>query len=214
MTTTRQLARCAAAAVAALVLANCAHHKPVPPVTKDTAAVNPYPPGTYEHFKAKPNYPKTYDVWKNQPLLAHTNPSNSHIKINLETQRGMLMNNDEVVMDYPICSGIPERPTPTGTFYILEKVVDKKSNRYGRYYNAEGEMVNGNADAVLDPLPEGGRFEGAQMRYWMRLTYDGVGHHIGPVRRHPASHACVRGPTNAVPIVYEKVKEGTRVDIE
>jgi len=214
MMTARQLARCAAAAVAAVVLANCAHRKPAPPVTTNTAPVNPYPPGSYEHFKAKPNYPKTYDVWKNQPLLARTNPSNSHLKIDLETQRGILMNNGEVVMDYPICSGIPERPTPTGTFYILEKVVDKKSNRYGRYYNAEGEMVNGNADAVLDPLPEGGRFEGAQMRYWMRLTYDGVGHHIGPVRRHPASHACVRGPANAMPIVYEKIKEGTRVDIE
>ena len=74
--------------------------------------------------------------------------------------------------------------------------------------------MNGNADAMLDPMPEGGRFEGAQMRYWMRLTNDGVGHHIGPVRRRPASHACVRGPANSVPIVYEKVKEGTRVDIE
>ena len=213
MTIIRQLVRCAAAA-AAILLANCAHQKPPAQVTKDNPAVNPYPPGTYEHFKAKPNYPKTYDVWKNEALLSRTNPSNSHIKIDLGTQRGLLMNNGEVVLDYPICSGIPDRPTPTGTYYILEKVVDKKSNRYGRYYNAEGEMVNGNADAVLDPLPEGGRFEGAQMRYWMRLTNDGVGHHIGPVRRRPASHACVRGPANAIPSVYEKVKEGTRVDIE
>ena len=213
MMTFRKLARCCAAA-AAILLANCAHQKPTAPVNKDNTAVNPYPPGTYDHFKAKPNYPKTYDVWKNEALLSRTNPSNSHIRIDLETQRGMLMNNDEVVMDYPICSGIPSRPTPTGTFYILEKVVDKKSNRYGRYYNAEGEIVNGNADAVLDPLPEGGRFEGAQMRYWMRLTNDGVGHHIGPVRRRPASHACVRGPGNSIPIVYSKVKEGTRVDIE
>jgi len=210
----RKLARCVAAAVAAILLANCAHHKPATQVNKDNTPVNPYPPGTYDHFKAKPNYPKTYDVWKNESLLSRTNPSNSHIKIDLETQRGMLMNNDEVVMDYPICSGIPSRPTPTGTYYILEKVVDKKSNRYGRYYNAAGDIVNGNADAELDPMPDGGRFEGAQMRYWMRLTNDGVGHHIGPVRRRPASHACVRGPANSIPIVYEKVKEGTRVDIE
>ena len=214
MMTIRKLARFAAAAAAAILLANCAHQKPAPQVTKQNPPVNPYPPGTYEHFKAKPNYPKTYDVWKNTALLARTNPSNSHIKIDLETQRGLLMNNGEVVMDYPICSGIPSRPTPTGTFYILEKVIDKKSNRYGKYLNADGDVVNGNADAVLDPMPEGCTFEGAQMRYWMRLTNDGVGHHIGPVRRRPASHACVRGPANAVPIVYEKVKEGTRVDIE
>jgi hypothetical protein len=48
----------------------------------------------------------------------------------------------------------------------------------------------------------------------MRLTNDGVGHHIGPVLRHPASHACVRGPSGIIPIVYSKVKEGTRVVID
>jgi hypothetical protein len=213
MMTIRNLARCAATA-AALLLANCAHQKPAAQTTANGQAVNPYPPGTYEYFKAERSYPKTYNVWKNDALLARTGPQNSHIRIDLATQRGLLMNGNEVVLDYPICSGIESRPTPTGTFYILEKVIDKKSNRYGRYYDAAGTMVNGNADNVLDPLPVGGRFEGAEMHYWMRLTYDGVGHHIGPVRRYPASHACVRGPSQTIPIVYEKVKEGTRVDIE
>ena len=67
---------------------------------------------------------------------------------------------------------------------------------------------------MLDPVPEGGSFVGAPMKYWMRLTHDGVGHHIGPVRRRPASHACVRGPSGTIPTVYSKVKEGTRVVIE
>lgn len=207
------LARCVAIA-ATLMLVNCAHQKPAPRIGRDGKVINPYPPGSYDHFKAQPTYPKTHSVWKNDELLARTGPDNSHIKINLATQRGLLMNGEEVVLDYPICSGIKSRPTPTGTFYILEKVVDKRSNRYGRYYDAAGEMVNGNADAVLDPLPEGGRFEGAEMHYWMRLTQDGVGHHIGPVRRYPASHACVRGPSQTIPIVYSKVKEGTCVIIE
>lgn len=213
MMTFRNLARCVAAATA-LLLANCAHQKPAPQIGKDGKPINPYPVGTYDHFKAEPTYPKTYNVWKNEELLSRTGPENSHIKIDLASQRGMLMNNDEVVMDYPICSGIKSRPTPTGTFYILEKVVDKRSNRYGKFYDADGEIVNGNADVILDPLPEGGRFEGAEMHYWMRLTQDGVGHHIGPVRRYPASHACVRGPSKTIPIVFSKVKEGTRVDIE
>ena len=102
----------------------------------------------------------------------------------------------------------------TGTFYILEKIVDKSSNRYGKIVDAEGEIVNGDADVLLDTVPEGGQFIGAPMRYWMRLTNDGVGHHIGPVRRYPASHACVRGPSGTIPTVYSKVKEGTRVVIE
>jgi hypothetical protein len=203
-----------AAAAATLLLASCANQKPAAEVTKDGKFVNPHPPGTYDHFKAEPTYPKTYSVWKNEELLSQTNPGNSSIKISLEKQRGFLMNGEEIVMDYPICSGIPSRPTPVGTFYILEKTVDKKSNKYGRIYDAAGDVVNSDADSTIDAIPEGGKFEGASMRYWMRLTNDGVGHHIGPVKRRPASHACIRGPSATMPVVYSKVKSGTRVIVE
>jgi hypothetical protein len=199
---------------AALTLASCASMKQAksdPAATDKTAFVNPHPPGTYDHFKAEPSYPKTYEVWKNHDLLASTNASNSWIEIDLKTQRGMLRNGDEVVMDYPICSGIKSRPTPTGTFYILEKIVDKSSNKYGKIYDADGDVINSDADSTSDPIPEGGKFVGAPMRYWMRLTNDGVGHHIGPVRRYPASHACIRGPSGTMPTVYSKVKVGTKV---
>jgi hypothetical protein len=209
----RNLARCLTT-VAALLLANCANQKPVATTDKNGNPINPYPVGTYDHFKADPSYPKTHSVWKNEELLSRTDASNSHIKIDLATQRGFLMNGDEVVIDYPICSGVKSRPTPTGTFYILEKIVDKSSNRYGKILDASGDVVNGDADALQDPIPEGGKFVGAPMKYWMRLTNDGVGHHIGPVRRYPASHACVRGPSKTIPTVYSKVKEGTRVVIE
>ncbi len=209
----QNIARFAAAATL-LLLASCANQKGNPTVTKEGKFVNPFPVGTYDHFKAEPTYPKTYDVWKNDELLSRTNPANSSIKVSLELQRAYLYNGDEIAMDYPICSGIPDRPTPTGTFYILEKVVDKKSNKYGRMLDASGEVVNSNADMGIDPVPEGGRFEGASMRYWMRLTNDGVGHHIGIIKRHPASHACVRGPSGTIPLVYSKVKVGTRVIIE
>jgi hypothetical protein len=212
MTCCQNIARFAGAA-AMLLLANCANQKTVK-LDASGKPVNPYPPGTYEHFKAEPTYPKTHSVWKNEELLSRTDASNSHIRINLATQRGFLMNGEDVVIDYPICSGVKSRPTPKGTFYILEKIVDKSSNRYGKIYDVEGNLVNGDADAFSDPIPEGGKFVGAPMRYWMRLTHDGVGHHIGPVRRYPASHACVRGPSATIPIVYSKVKDGTMVVIE
>jgi hypothetical protein len=202
------------AAIATLLLASCANQKPTAEVTKDGKFVNPYPAGTYDHFKADPTYPKTYSVWKNEELLSKTNPDNSSILISLEKQRGFLMNGDEVAMDYPICSGIAARPTPVGTFYILEKVVDKHSNKYGRIEDANGDVTNSNAEVGLDPIPEGSKFIGAEMRYWMRLTNDGVGHHVGPVKRKPASHACIRGPSATMPIVYSKVKEGTRVTVQ
>jgi hypothetical protein len=201
-------------ALALYFTVSCAGQKPSAELSKDGRPVNPHPPGTYEHFTAEPTYPKTYSVWKNQALLDRTNPENSSIVISLAKQRGFLMNGSEVVLDYPICSGVKSRPTPTGTFYILEKIVDKSSNLYGRIYDADGKLVNGDADATKDPIPEGGRFVGAPMRYWMRLTNDGVGHHIGPVKRYPASHACIRGPSATMPVVYSKVKPGTRVVVE
>lgn len=216
MTSIRFLAQISAT-VLTVLLASCANHKDVSktdPVKKGDDYVNPYPEGTYDHFKAEKKYPKTYDVWTNQEVYSRTNASNSSIFINLKTQRGMLMNGDEVALDYPICSGIASRPTPPGSFKILEKVVDKSSNRYGKFVDAEGNVLNGDADAVLDPLPEGATFVGAPMRYWMRLTWDGVGHHIGPVKRYPASHACIRGPKGTMPSVYAKVKLGTTVTVQ
>lgn len=199
-----------------LFLVNCANQKPADPVVKqeEIKPVNPYPAGTYDHFKAEPTYPKTHSVWKNESLLAETNAGNSWIKVSLATQRGFLMNGDQVAMDYPICSGTKARPTPKGTFYILEKIVDKRSNKYGKIYNAAGAVVNSDADSTKDPIPEGGKFLGAPMKYWMRLTNDGVGHHIGPIRRYPASHACIRGPSATMPTVYSKVKVGTKVSVE
>ena len=202
-------------ALAAVLLASCATK--VDPTTLDKKAEtykNPYPAGTYDHFKAEKDYPKTYNVWRNEELLSKTDASNSTIVIDLATQRGLLKNGEEVVMDYPICSGIKSRPTPPGTYQILEKVVDKSSNRYGRILDVNGDTVNGDADAFNDPIPEGGKFVGASMRYWMRLTWDGVGHHIGPVKRYPASHACIRGPSKVMPLVYSKMKVGSTVVVQ
>jgi len=202
------------AAVLSFIFASCATQKPPETVTKDGKPINPHPAGSYEHFKAEPSYPKTHSVWKDEALLSATNAANSSIKVSLATQRGFLMNGDQVVVDYPICSGVKSRPTPTGTFPILEKIVEKRSNRYGKILDATGGVVNSDADAATDPIPEGGRFQGASMRYWMRLTNDGVGHHIGPIRRYPASHACIRGPSATIPTVYSKVKIGTLVIVE
>ena len=206
-----------AALVSALALASCVT-KPTPPPTTDASGkfVNPYPPGTYDHFTAEPTYPKTKSVWKNEELLSKTGPDNSSVRISVAKQRGFLLNGEEIVLDYPVCTGRSGHESPTGEFRVLEKTVDKRSNRYGRIYDAEGDCVNSDADMQTDKVPEGGKFQGASMSYWMRLTYDGVGHHIAPLpsSRRPASHGCIRGPANAIPIVFGKVKIGTKVVIE
>jgi hypothetical protein len=198
------------------LLGSCANTKPAESTLSksDENYVNPYEPGSYKHFVARKDYPKTHDVWKNIQVLPSTNSSNSWVKISLPKQRGFLMNGDEVVMDYPICSGTKSRPTPPGDYKILEKIVDKSSNTYGKILDAEGNVVNGDADATKDEIPEGGKFVGAPMKYWMRLTWDGIGHHIGPVRRYPASHACIRGPRGTMPTIYSKMAVGSRILVE
>ena len=197
-------------------LASCANQKPEAPTLSKTeeSYVNPYEPGTYDHFKAEKDYPKTYDVWRNTQVLPVTNSSNSWVKVSLKDQRAFLMNGEQVVMDYPICSGTKSRPTPPGDYKVLEKIVDKRSNLYGKILDADGTVVNSDADSKTDTIPEGGKFVGAPMKYWMRMTNDGVGHHIGTVRRYPASHACIRGPSKIMPIVYSKMAVGSRILVQ
>lgn len=205
-----------AIAVLCAFFASCANTKaPEPSLSKtDDAYKNPYEPGTYEFFKAEKNYPKTYNVWTNIQLLPVTDQSNSSIIITLSTQRAKLMNGDQVVLDYPVSTGTKSRPTPPGEYHVLEKIVDKRSNLYGKILNAEGDVINSNADSKKDEVPEGGKFMGAPMRYWMRLTNDGIGHHIGNVPRYPASHACIRGPSKTMPLVYSKMGVGNKIVIE
>lgn len=201
-------------AVFTAIFASCASDPNVIKYDADGKPINPHPPGSYEQFKFDPSYPKTHNVWTNTQLLEKTNASNSHLIIHLAKQRGMLMNGDEVVIDYPITSGKSSHPTPKGEFRVMEKIVDKSSNKYGTIYDADGKTVKYPADITKHEVPEGGKFVGSPMRYWMRLTGDGVGLHVGPMRRSPASHGCIRGPRATHPIVYSKTKVGTRVIIE
>ncbi len=187
-----------------------------PLATKPLKAVfiNPYDKGTYDHFKGGVNYPKTNNVFRDRTLLAETNSANSKIIIDLSLQRAFLMKGDQVAMDYPVSTGNSRHPTPTGSFLILEKIVDKRSNLYGKMLDVDGNVVKTNADVRDDVVPEGGEFLGASMRHWMRLTGDGIGMHRGRVPRYPASHGCVRTPGSVVPTVYDKVRPGTSVTIQ
>ncbi len=181
-------------------------------VVKVAEKVNPHPPGSYEHFKFGP-YPGTTRTWKNAALLPTANATNSHVKVDLSTQRGFLMVGDQIAMDYRVSSGSSKHKTPPGTYKITEKIKDKRSNLYGKILNADGGVVKSGADSRKDTPPPGGEFLGASMPYWMRLTNTGIGMHAGNVNSRYASHGCIRSHADAVPIVFEKTKIGTQVTI-
>ncbi|YCM43335.1 L,D-transpeptidase [Verrucomicrobiaceae bacterium 227] len=205
------------AAFAALSLSSCSSNKvPTPnPDQKEIVTakrVNPHPAGSYEHFKFE-NYPYTTRTWKNNELLAQANQSNTSVRIDLGKQRGFLLVGDQVAMDYRVSTGRSSHKTPSGSFKITEKKKDKRSNLYGKMLNASGGVVKSNADTRKDKVPEGGKFLGASMSYWMRLTNSGVGMHKGNVNSRYASHGCIRSHYSAVPIVFAKTRIGTPVSI-
>lgn len=176
---------------------------------------NPHPAGTHEHFMAQPDFLKTSKTYKNYQVLERTNPENSSIVVSLSTQRAVLMNGNEVAMDYPVSTGRAEYPTPAGEYKIREMIIDKRSNLYGKIVDAEGNVIKSSANMPedKDEIPDGGEFIGASMPYWMRLTWSGIGMHVGKVPRYPASHACIRGQSDIVPIIYSKVKLLTPVTL-
>ncbi len=139
----------------------------------------------------------------------------THILVNTKTQKAYFYDGEEEIGWTYVASGRRSHPTPTGKFSVMEKVAKKRSNLYGRIYDAKGRLVKANAKYGRDPIPEGGRFEGAKMPFFLRLTNDGIGLHAGRIPRpgSPASHGCIRMPKDIAPVLYRHVSVGTPVTV-
>lgn len=106
------------------------------------------------------------------------------VRILLGLQRGLYLVDGEVAMDFPVCTGRGKNCTPTGTFSIKQKHIDHHSNLYDC------------------PMP-----------YFMRLTWSGIGLHVGDIYRSPASHGCIRLPRVACEPLYHALPHGSLVEI-
>ncbi|HET9428993.1 MAG TPA: L,D-transpeptidase family protein [Allosphingosinicella sp.] len=82
-------------------------------------------------------------------------------------------------------TGRPGHDTPTGTFEILQKRRDHKSNLY----------------------------DDAPMPFMQRLTWDGIALHGGTIPGYPASHGCVRLPTAFARHLFAATELGASVHI-
>ena len=78
-----------------------------------------------------------------------------------------------------ILYGADDKPTPTGTFKILEKDADHVSNLYG-----------------------------APMPYMLRLTWDGIAIHGSEVEWGSATHGCLGVPVEFAKLLDERAKLG------
>jgi lipoprotein-anchoring transpeptidase ErfK/SrfK len=139
----------------------------------------------------------------------------SHVVIDTNEQRARFYDGKEQVGWTTIASGKSSHPTPRGEFEVIEKVAKKRSNLYGRIYDANGNLHKRGAHSGKDKVPAGGKFVGASMPHFMRMTYDGIGMHAGPIPRpgHPASHGCIRLPKEVASNLFAHVGLGTRVTV-
>jgi len=163
-------------------------------------------------FRAQEGWRKL--TYRQADLLARAAAGNSSVEISLEEQRGVLLVDGGVAMDFPVATGKSSHPTPKGAYKIIEKKKDHKSNLYGRILSGEGQTVVSDADTRSHAVPENGRFVGAPMPYWMRLTPTGVGMHVGYVPGRPASHGCIRLKKDVAVELFEILDLGSPVTVD
>jgi lipoprotein-anchoring transpeptidase ErfK/SrfK len=149
----------------------------------------------------------------NQSLLKQATPDNVHVIVSLPKQRAYLMIGEQIVADSPISSGKAGHSTPSGHFSVLEKDPDHRSSIYGDFVDSSGRVVRAGISAKIDSAPSGTHYVGASMRWFMRLTGEGVGMHVGILPGYPASHGCVRMSSDGAKLFYDNVKIGTPVNV-
>lgn len=158
---------------------------------------------------------KGHEVKVNHALLGSLTPSNSKIEIDLSEQKARVYKvaggQRQMVIETRVSTGKSGYSTPTGTYRISEKLVEKRSTLYGTWLNSSGQTIQSSGEAA-NPPSGASTFVGAEMPYWMRIN-GGIGLHIGYVPNGPASHGCIRVPSSVQPLIYSKVGVGTPVSV-
>jgi len=107
------------------------------------------------------------------------------IIISIDQQKLHLYSDGTLVADTLVATGVPDHPTPTGVFSLIEKSRRHRSNIYG----------------------------GAPMPFMQRITWSGVAIHEGVRVGHPASHGCVRMPHEFATRLWALTRLGASVII-
>jgi lipoprotein-anchoring transpeptidase ErfK/SrfK len=107
------------------------------------------------------------------------------IVISLSTQRAFVYRGSTMVAATTISSGKDGKDTPLGTYPILQKEQEHKSNLYND----------------------------ASMPFMQRLTWDGIAIHAGNNPGFPDSHGCIRVPTGFAKRLFGVTSLGTTVTV-
>ena len=146
-------------------------------------------------------------------VLAKASTQPLAIMVSLSKQRAYLLVGGKVAVDSPISSGRRNGWTPKGNFAVLEKDPNHHSSLYGNFLDSAGRVIRSGVSSRLDAAPSGAHFSGAPMKFFLRLTPQGVGMHVGILPGYPASHGCIRLPQDMAEIIYSNVGLNTPVTV-
>ena len=134
------------------------------------------------------------------------------ITVDLGAQKAYFYKGGRLVGETPISSGNAQHPTPVGSFSVIQKDRDHRSNLYGNFVDGSGNTMVQNVDVTTDRAPPGGSFLGARMPYFLRFS-GGSGLHAGYLPGFPDSHGCVRLPDEMARLFFENASHGTPVRV-
>ncbi|MBN9041475.1 MAG: L,D-transpeptidase [Rhizobiales bacterium 62-47] len=105
--------------------------------------------------------------------------------VSIKSQQVTLYDAEGWIQRAPVSTGVQERETPAGIFAIVEKDKDHRSTMY----------------------------DDAWMPNMLRITWNGLALHGGPLPGYAASHGCVRMPYGFAEKLFDKTRIGMRVII-
>ncbi len=105
--------------------------------------------------------------------------------VSIKSQHVTFYDADGWILRAPVSTGTTGRETPAGVFAVIEKDKDHHSTMY----------------------------DDAWMPNMLRITWNGIALHGGPLPGYAASHGCVRMPFNFAEKVFDKAPMGMRVII-
>ncbi|TCU60450.1 peptidoglycan transpeptidase precursor (ErfK-YbiS-YhnG family) [Bradyrhizobium sp. R2.2-H] len=105
--------------------------------------------------------------------------------VSIKSQQVTFYDADGWIMRAPVSTGTTGRETPAGVFAIVEKDKDHRSTMY----------------------------DDAWMPNMLRITWNGIALHGGPLPGYAASHGCVRMPFGFAENLFDKTNIGMRVII-
>ena len=135
------------------------------------------------------------------------------IVIDLSDQRAYFYKGGTLAGVSSLSTGDEGHPTTTGKFKIVEKDKNHRSNLYGDFVDAAGNVVVKDVTAGKDKPPPGTSFLGSEMTHFMRFN-GGAGMHKGYLPGYAASHGCVRMPAHMAEIFFNNVAIGTPVTVQ